>query len=503
MLLLILLCALGAVAEIYTIRAQDNATNFALRHGLQYLKTVAGYNVYRGSLNKRNPPPVGLTLDRKRRHFKRYYRSGVTDPLYPSQWHLHGSSKASIDALEEGGPTGKGITVAIVDDGIQFRHPDLAGNYKSELSHNFNSGPASDPTPSRDDGHGTSAAGTCCAARNTVCGRGIAYQASLAGIRLIAEGTYDYEEAQGLSYMWDKIRIYSNSWGPEDSGRDMVAPGQVTKEALRRGFEERGTIYIWAGGNGRTNGDSSNYDAYANSAYTLAIGALDYNGNVAYYSEGGANLLAVAPSSGVSGRGIVTTDLMGSYGYSAGECTFSFGGTSAAAPLAAGIAAILLEVNPSFKARDIMHIIAKGATKIGRSYEYSTVNGRGYSHSNDYGFGLLKVPALLAIARNFTSVPTMKRIVVGNGGDSLSFVERALVTVTILGLRGSTTIKLISPQTVSVLAVPHNDVHSGPFTWTFSSLRHFGEEFRKGDVWTVSEDPRGSVRDVKIELLGY
>ncbi len=497
----IFLLLLSAVsAEIYTIQAQQNRSHFA---GLQYIKTVSGYDIYRGTIGKSTRNTGNLIKDVKRKQHRRYYRNGVSDPLYPAQWHLHGNSPASID-VDLVVQSGKGITVAIVDDGLQWRHPDLAGNYKRELSHNFNSGPSGDPTPSRDDGHGTSASGTCCAARNTVCGRGVAYQASLAGIRLIAEGTYDYQEAEGLSYMSDKIRIYSSSWGPSDQGQDMGEPGRVTKEALRRNYEQYGTIYIWAGGNGRQNGDSSSYDGYANSPYTLAIGAVDYHGNIAYYSEGGANIVAVAPSSGVNGRGIVTTDLMGSYGYSEGECTFSFGGTSAAAPLAAGIAALILEINPQFKSRDIMHIIAMGATKIGRTFDYSSVNSRGYSHSNDYGFGLLKVPPLLAIARNFTSVPSVKRVIVGSSGTtSLFFVERALVTVTMIGIRGSISLKLISPETISILATPHNDMHSGPFQWTFSSLRHFGEEFRKGDVWTVSEDPKGSVRDVKIELLGY
>jgi hypothetical protein len=77
-----------------------------------------------------------------------------------------------------------------------------------------------------------------------------------------------------------------------------------------------------------------------------------------------------------------------------------------------------------------------------------------------------------------------------------------LVTVTFVGTRGNVSLRLISPETASILIVPHNDMHSSPFTWTFSSFRHFGEEFRRGDVWTVSETPRGAVRDVKIELLG-
>jgi hypothetical protein len=277
----------------------------------------------------------------------------------------------------------------------------------------------------------------------------------------------------------------------------MVEPGPVTKAALKRGFEY-GNIFVWAGGNGKTNQDSSNYDGYANSPYTLAIGAIDFYGKQSYYSESGADLLAVAPSNGASNHGIVTTDLMGSYGYSLGECTFNFGGTSASAPLAAGIVALLLEVRPDFKARDVIHVIAKYATKVGSSY--SSVNQRGYSHSNDFGFGLLKVAPLIAGARNFTRVPVQK-----STGSTLDFIERVLVTVTFPPgtVRGQTTIKLHSPQTTSILATPHGDTNRESFTWTFSSFRHFGETLRNGDNWSVSAEPRDSIRDVKIEWLGY
>jgi subtilisin family serine protease len=497
-MLLLFLFFLLCRGEVYSIPSLANVSEFARIHNLRYLKNVAGFDIFSGTTRKRD---VGLIVDQKRKQSKRYYRNAVTDPLYNTQWHLH-LSRGVAQSLD-GSPTGKGVTVAIVDDGLQWRHPDLSGNYRSDLSHNFNSGPSNDPTPARDDGHGTSASGSCCAARNTICGRGVAYQASLVGIRLISESVYDYQEAEGLSFNVDKIRIYSCSWGPADDGRDMIGPGPVTRESLRRSYEKYGTVYIWAGGNGRSNDDSANYDGYANSPYTLAIGAIDYNGNQAYYSESGANLLAVAPSSGALGHGIVTTDLMGSYGYDQGECTFSFGGTSAAAPIAAGVVALLLEIRPELTSRDIMHIVAKGATKVRTATDYSTVNPRGYSHSNAFGFGLMRIPPLVALARNFTRVPPMQRVIVGSGTTALSFVERALVTVTIVGIRGSLTLKLISPETTSLLMSPHNDVHSGPFTWTFSSLRHFGEEYRKGDIWTVSDEPRGMVRDIKIELLGY
>ena len=447
MLFLFLICVLG---EIYSIQNLQNATEYARANNLRHLKTILDFDIFEGSLKKRD----SVFVDFKKKQFKRYFRNGITDPLFSSQWHLPAVGFTTY--------TGKGVNIAIVDDGVQWSHPDLQPNYIAGLSYDYN-GHDNDPTPSRDDGHGTACAGVAAAARNYVCGRGVAYEASIVGIRLIAEPTYDYQEAEGLGHKRDKIRIYSSSWGPNDDGMNMVGPGPITNSVLRQGFESGRNIYVWAGGNGRQNGDSSNYDGYANSPYTFAIGAVDYYGNQAYYSESGANLLAVAPSSGASGRGIVTTDLMGLNGYSPGECTNQFGGTSSAAPLAAGIIALLLEARPDLSNRDVMHIIANHATKINNLF-----------HSNEFGFGMLKVPPLIEACKTWQKVKPMGKAVYGVS--NMSFIEQVLVTITMTHTkRGDIEISLVSPKTTSILASKHGDLYSGTFTWTFKSFRHWKE----------------------------
>lgn len=497
-------------------------------HGLRVIARVAGYTVVerkkqRGDDATPISPLFAPTVPR--RQHTRYYRNGVTDPLYASQWHLGavGVSGEAGNSDHWSSYHGRNITIAIVDDGLEWNHPDLRSNYIPELSHNFNGGNSeSNPNPSRSDGHGTSAAGVCCAARNNICGRGVAYEASLVGIRLIAEGVYDYEEALGLTHRTDRIRIYSCSWGPADDGRDMVAPGPVLQAALRQHYED--TIYVWAGGNGRDSMDSSNYDGYANSPYVLAIGALDHLNQQAYYSESGANLMAVTPSSG-SGRGITTTDLTGADGYSSGECTAAFGGTSSAAPLAAGIIALMLQARPELKTRDVQHLIAKYATKEGlRGGSWSVSNVRGYSHSNEFGFGLLKIPPLIEAARTWQlvgplqrlksstiqvdrSIPTTVRIPAPSQG--LPFIERVLVTIAMThSRRGQVTVLLRSRYATSVLATHRGDVHSGASTWTYSTLRHWGEEMRGGEEWIVEvgddtpDGYTGTVQSVAIEWMG-
>lgn len=197
-----------SAAEIYSIGHLENATEFARLHNLVHLKRIEQYDVFEGTLtNMKRFSEYEIFTDFKKRQIKRYFRNGITDPLYPSQWHLNVVQYSDLH-------TGKGVIIAIVDDGIQHTHPDLKPNYMPGMSYDFN-GHDNDPTPYRSDGHGTSAAGVALASKNYVCGRGIAPEAGLAGIRLIAEPVYDYEEAQALSYKRDKIRIYSSSWGPQ------------------------------------------------------------------------------------------------------------------------------------------------------------------------------------------------------------------------------------------------------------------------------------------------
>ena len=149
--------------------------------------------------------------------------------------------------------------------------------------------------------------------------------------------------------------IYSCSWGPEDDAKTLDGPHPLAQAALihgvtagRRGF---GSIYIVASGNGGNEGDNCNFDGYANSIYTITIGAVDERGDMPYYAEECASMLASTFSSGnPSGRDtrkIVTTDwTMGrsGSGVAGAGCTSSHTGTSAATPLAAGMVALMLQV---------------------------------------------------------------------------------------------------------------------------------------------------------------
>lgn len=113
--------------------------------------------------------------------------------------------------------------------------------------------------------HGTRCAGEIAmVANNGKCGVGIAYNARIGGIRLLGGKIYDIIEAMALGYAHDTVDIYSSSWGPSDDGKSLERPGRMATMAMERGIESgrngRGSIYIWANGNGGGRGDDCNCD---------------------------------------------------------------------------------------------------------------------------------------------------------------------------------------------------------------------------------------------------
>ncbi|MBC7240323.1 MAG: S8 family serine peptidase, partial [Chloroflexi bacterium] len=171
-----------------------------------------------------------------------------------------------------------------------------------------------------------------------------------------------------------------------------------------------GTIYVWAAGNGGAGGDNSNYDGYANSRFTLAVGSLDANGRQAWYSEPGANLFVSAYADGIT-----TTDITGDNGYNVTgnadgdplvntDYTSIFAGTSAAAPVVSGVIALMLQANPNLSYRDIEYILAQTARQVDPTDPDWTVNAAGYHINHKYGFGAIDAAAAVQAAKNWKPV---------------------------------------------------------------------------------------------------
>lgn len=236
----------------------------------------------------------------------------IRDPIFVEQWHLYNPVEMSHDVNVTGlwleGVTGKNATVAIIDDGLDMKSRDLAANYFAQGSWDFND-PGPEPKPRlSDDRHGTRCAGEVAAVRNDVCGVGVAYDARIAGIRILSKPISDADEAEAMIFRYQENQIYSCSWGPSDNGRAMEAPGVLIRRAMLQGVQKGrgglGSIYVFASGNGAASDDNCNFDGYTNSIYSITVGAVDRAGQHPYYSEHCSAQLVVTYSSG-SGDSIV------------------------------------------------------------------------------------------------------------------------------------------------------------------------------------------------------
>lgn len=236
----------------------------------------------------------------------------ISDPIFKDQWHLFNPVQVGHDVnvtdVWMQGITGHNSTVAMVDDGLDMYSRDLKDNYFAEGSWDFND-PGPEPRPRlSDDKHGTRCAGEISAVKNDVCGVGVAWDSKIAGIRILSKLISDADEAIALNYAYQKNQIYSCSWGPPDDGRAMDAPGILIKRAMlnavQKGRDGKGSIYVFASGNGASSGDNCNFDGYTNSIYSITVGAIDRKGLHPYYSELCSAQLVVTYSSG-SGDAIV------------------------------------------------------------------------------------------------------------------------------------------------------------------------------------------------------
>ena len=203
-------------------------------------------------------------------------------------------------------------------------------------------------------------AGIIAAQENNLGVRGVAPQADIYGYNFLVDST-DFNSADAMARRRVETAVSNNSWGLL-GGSGLGFTTRFWEEAVKTGTEEgydgKGTLYVFAAGNGHQRADDSNLDEYANYYGVTAVCAVNDRGTRSHYSEKGANLWVCGPSSdGRYGhRGIVTTE--NSDRYQAG-----FGGTSAATPAVAGVAALLRSANPDLTWRDLKLILAASARK--------------------------------------------------------------------------------------------------------------------------------------------
>lgn len=312
------------------------------------------------------------------------------------QWHLRntgqGGSTPSVDIdavgaweFTNGAP---GVIVCVLDSGVALSHPVFQSADKLLPGFDFDD---QDPDPSPEDSNH----GTACAAL-AVGGPGGQTLGVAPGCRLIPirRPTLSNHLSIAEAFAWAAdhgAAIITCSFGID--GRPWVLP-DVVRSALAHvtshGRAGRGCLVFWAAGNGN---ELVSSDEWASSMYTIAIAASTDQGQRAPYSDFGPQISICAPSSGgVNGIVTATND----------DYTHQFGGTSAAAPIAAGVAALVLSLAPNMgwqEVRDLLERESRRIDPVGGQYDAT-------GHSNYYGYGqidarraLLGIDALLETVR--------------------------------------------------------------------------------------------------------
>ena len=298
----------------------------------------------------------------------------LEDPLYSDQWHLNNTGGSidgfplvednDIDAPEAWTiSTGNSsVVVAVIDDGVE-EHQDM-----NTLLTGFTPANNGDGTPDSNGDHGQACAGLIGALHNDIDARGVAPQSSFFSINIFASNTSNADVATGVRWAAEQggAHITSNSWGYSTcQDRAVEAVAEAFDWAAVNGRGGLGTVSLVASGN-----DYGTCVGFpANLASVMAVGAVDGAGEISVYSNQGPTLDITAPSNTNNGvvfyHGIRTLDREGSAGYSSGTTTNSFGGTSAATPIAAGVAALILAVDPTLTKTQVEEVMYNSAKDLG------------------------------------------------------------------------------------------------------------------------------------------
>ena len=455
------------------------------------------------------------------------------DPLFGCQWHLHN------DGDNEGTPgndinlgdvwqttRGEGVNVAIIDQTVESDHEDLTENWNADLSHDYR---YSADTLSDED-HGTAVAGIVAARDNGEGIIGVAPRASIVGYNFLSGNPSLATALDAFTRNLEDIAVSNNSWG-QFYGSYLMA-SQLWTEALKagatRGMDGKGIFYVFAAGNSHEYGHHVNLAESKNSYFQTLACAVDSDGTRKYYSETGSALWVCAPSASV------TTDNLNRYRH-------DFGGTSAASPVVAGVAALVRSANPSLTWRDVKLILAESAQKTDPdnaawkegALEYGSRTER-YFYNPEYGFGVVDATEAVALAESWTNLPPMESVSASSGwidlpipdftdedgpttvsgellfSSEVGFTEFVEITVefdhpSFQDLE----IEIQSPAgTVSTLTVPRESGGNTELdTWfRFGSAAHLGED--PSGVWTLrladhAAGRKGKIAAWSIKVYGH
>jgi subtilisin family serine protease/subtilisin-like proprotein convertase family protein len=408
--------------DLFILQAPDALTAAREAHRLAALSSVrASYPVMRTEADLDGP-----------------YAYQPTDYFFNIQWPLEqratNGASAGADVNGRGAwpfALGEGVTIAVVDTGVELTHPELAPRAAGSPHHNFIDGSANGSPVNRgaSAAHGTHVAGLAVAQLNSDRMAGVAPKANLASWVIFTTNLLiatDEQLMDVFQYQSNSVAVQNHSWGHVGlrlNGLTLLEDIGVSN-AVYHGRAGRGVIIVRSAGNDRAQGANANDDGYPSDPRVIGVAAMRRNGRAPSYSEPGACLLVSGPSTDTSEQfHLFTTDLLGTDGRNVINYfppfqdlsgyifdALGFTGTSAAAPHIAGIAALMLSVNTNLTYRDVQQILLLASRHFDFTDPDLTTNGAGFLVSHNVGFGLPDAAVAVQLARSWTTRAALTRV---------------------------------------------------------------------------------------------
>lgn len=385
------------------------------------------------------------------------------DSLYGKQWYLNhaggsglaANSHISAELAWDITRGSRSIVVAVSDDAFDLAHPDFQGKGKLVAPRDLK-GRDFLPTPDTlQESHGTAAAGLAIAEENGSGIVGVAPDCAFMPIR--TTGFLDDDAIESI-FVWainHGASVISCSWGPSAIYFPLsMRQRAVITRAATEGRNGKGCVIVFAAGNANRpvngavheqawqnnllQGPTNWLNGFAVHPDVITVSACTSLNQKAAYSNWGNTISISAPSNnGIPGTflpkagyvqtappirttlagkgGMFTLDRLGPTGYDSGDFTESFGGTSSACPIVAGVAALVLAANPDLTAKEVKQILQSTADKVVdatpdpqlglRRGTYDT-NG----HSEWFGYGKVNAhKAVLAAKQRLSKIPNVSQ----------------------------------------------------------------------------------------------
>ncbi|GCL39461.1 peptidase S8 and S53, subtilisin, kexin, sedolisin [Sphaerospermopsis reniformis] len=379
-----------------------------------------------------------------------------SDSLYSQQWYLNHNSGNQLGigshiSVEQAWDITRGVrsvVVAVVDDSFDLNHPDFQGLGKVIAPRDLKENDFLPLPGEQETSHGTACAGIAVAEENGQGIVGVAPGCALMPIR--TTGYLDDESIEDI-FNWainHGASVISCSWGASAvyfplSLRQKAA---ITRAATQ-GRNGKGCVIVFAAGNanrpidGTINeqnwpknilqGKTAWLSGFAVHPDVIAVSASTSLNKKAAYSNWGENISVCAPSNNAPpgmwfqetgfvytqptintsllGLGMFTTDQLGAAGYNPGNFTNNFGGTSSATPVVAGIAALILSVNPDLTAQQVNRILQETTDKIVDPEPDPQLGLRGGTYDSNghciwFGYGKVNAAKSVRVAQQLSKV---------------------------------------------------------------------------------------------------